>query len=528
MHTNIIRNTTVFISINVCFFLIAFIFFQFENKYFLQNGIAPWDGSIFKHIILSLNDKSYSIVQNHFLDPHSSKLGFIYFVNFVKNYFTLTIINSMFWINIASCYLLFLIIFYFLGYFKKNIILQLILTLSLFFLWNGQLRYSIYNPSYPFAFNTLLISLSTMSIFFLIEKRNYYLLIIIPFIILITLQRYVIISSLTLTILLLLIFNNLSTNNIYLIKIKNFLHFKKIDYLDVIKNKILILLSIIILCTIYIKLISLKGGLFSFFKIIIKFSYFHLHPLEFIYSFYFAYGALFLVFVPCIIIPKLRKDFFLSFNKISKIQKIILISIFLNSVLLANLGGDDSSRFLLWFAPWYLLIFYISVLSVIKNYKISILIIVIPIYVLGARIFVPGIPVYNFNELFLVKSQYAFTNFDDKFFYGPKFLKKFRNDIEIKKIKILPDYYDGKTKFVSIGVSKGQINGDYLNPYRFAYKYRINDIPFPLGYIHNQKNALIDHPWHGKPWVRFALILQWIFFQLLYLMILKRNKKIHK
>ena len=84
----------------------------------------------------------------------------------------------------------------------------------------------------------------------------------------------------------------------------------------------------------------------------------------------------------------------------------------------------------------------------------------------------------------------------------------------------MPDYYDGKTKFVSIGVPKEQIDGDYLNPYRFAYKYRINDIPFPLGYVHNQKNALIDHPWHGKPWVRFALILQWIFFQLLYLMIL--------
>ena len=157
-----------------------------------------------------------------------------------------------------------------------------------------------------------------MSIFFLIEKRNYYLLIIIPFIILITLQRYVIISSLTLTILLLLIFNNLSTNSIYLIKIKNFFHFKKVDYLDVIKNKILILLSIIILCIIYVKLISLKGGLFSFFKIIIKFSYFHLHPLEFIYSFYFAYGALFLIFVPYIIIPKLRKDSFCYSIKFQK------------------------------------------------------------------------------------------------------------------------------------------------------------------------------------------------------------------
>ena len=525
MFTQSTRNLLIFLLVNICFFFIFFIFFQFENKHFLQNNIIPWDGSIFNHIIISLSNTSHKIVESHFLEPHSSKMLFLYLINFIKNYFNLSIIVSMFWVNIVCCYLLFLIIFYFLGYFKKNIMLQLILTSSLFFLWNAQLRTAIYNPGLPFAFNTLLISLSTMSIFFLIEKKNYLFLIIIPFIILISLQRYVIISSLILTILLLFFLNQFNTRNNFLIKIKSFFSFKKIKNLHIIRNRLLILLSILIIFVSYLKVVSLKGGSFSFFKIIIKFSYFHLHPLEFIYSFYFAYGALFIILISNILIPKLRKSVFFYLKTISRIQKIILIAIFLNSVLLGSLGGDDSSRFLLWFAPWYILLFYLSVLNILKNYKILILLIMIPIYILGARILIPGIPIYHFNELFLKESQYAFTNFDDKFFYGPKFMKNFRNKIEISKIEILPQYYNSNTKYVTVGRPVKNITGNYLNIYTQPYKYRLNDIPFPLGYIHNQKKALIDHPWHGKPWVRFALILQWLFIQIFYLVILRRNEQ---
>jgi len=525
MLKNLIKNTPIFLLINFSFFLTFFIFFEFENKYFLQNEITPWDGSIFKHIIISLNDKSYQITQSHFLEPHSSKLLFIYFVNFIKNYFDFSIIHSMFILNIFSCYLLFITIYYFLGYFKKNLLLQLILTLSLFFLWNGQLRFAIYNPSYAFGFNTLLISLSTISIFFLIEKKNYYLMIIIPFIILITLQRYVLISSVILITLLLFYLNQFNSNNFLLNKFKKFFYLKKINNSHNVQKKFFLLLLIIIAIVFYLKLISLKGGAFSFLKIVVKFSYFHLHPLEFLYSFYFAYGALFVILLPNFIIPKLRKTFFLPFKKISKIQKLILISIFLNSILLGSLGGDDSSRYLLWFSPYYILLFYLSILNILNNFKVSLLLIIIPIYILGARIFIPGIPVYNFNELFLKESQYAFTNYDDKYFYGPNFMKKFRKEIQIKKIQILPDYYNTNIKFVEVGIPRNLIDGNYLNPYIYPYKYRINDIPFPLGYIHNQKNALIDHPWHGKPWVRFALILQWLFVQIGYLLILKRNSK---
>ena len=113
MQNNLIRNIFIFILINFSFFLTFFLFFEFENKYFLQNEITPWDGSIFKDIVISLNNKSYNIIESHFLEPHSNKLLFIYLVSFVKNYFDISIIFSMFLVNLLSCYLLFLIVFIF-------------------------------------------------------------------------------------------------------------------------------------------------------------------------------------------------------------------------------------------------------------------------------------------------------------------------------------------------------------------------------------------------------------------------------
>ena len=523
MHINIIKKLSIFILVTTCFVVVFLILYQFENKHFLQNEITPWDGSIFKNLVLTLNDKSHEIVQFQFIEPHSSKLLFIVLVNFIKNYFELTIVNAMFWINIVCTYLLFLITFYFLGYFKKKIIIQLILTTCFFLMWNTQLRFSIYMPSFAFAFNTLLITLSTMSIFFLIEKKFYHFLAVIPFVILIAFQRYMVISSIILSSLIFFYLINNVIKNKYLLSIKKIFNFEKTSNYKLVTNRFLLLLIPIFLCVLFLKSLTLEGGEFSFLKIIIKFFIFHLHPLEFIYSFYYAYGPLIVILVPNLFIASLRKNLFSYLSKISSVKKIIMISIFINSILLANLGGDDSDRFLLWFSPWYVLIFYFAILNILKNYKISFILILLPVYIFGARLLAPGIPVYNFTEIFLVKSQYAFTNFDDNLFYGPSFLKKFRKEIEIVKVDILPDYYPEKTKTITVGVLKDSTTAP--NIYYQAYRYRINDIPFPLGYIHNQKNALIDHPWHGKVWVRFALIIQWLLIQILYITILKRNEK---
>ena len=60
--------------------------------------------------------------------------------------------------------------------------------------------------------------------------------------------------------------------------------------------------------------------------------------------------------------------------------------------------------------------------------------------------------------------------------------------------------------------------------YIHAYKYRLNDIPFPLGYVHNQRNALVDHPYHGHRIIRLAYILQWLVLQLVLFLYLSNSK----
>ena len=169
---NKVVNLLIFISLNISFFLILFIFYKFENKYFLLNDITPWDGAIFKDIIKSFLNESHKVGHPHFLDPHSDKLLYLLITGFIHKNLNISIINTMFFVNIVSTYLLFIITFYFLGYFKKNYLLQIILTIAFFVLWNSHLRFTIYNPSHPFAFTTLIITLSTMSIFFFDRQKK--------------------------------------------------------------------------------------------------------------------------------------------------------------------------------------------------------------------------------------------------------------------------------------------------------------------------------------------------------------------
>jgi uncharacterized protein with ParB-like and HNH nuclease domain len=55
------------------------------------------------------------------------------------------------------------------------------------------------------------------------------------------------------------------------------------------------------------------------------------------------------------------------------------------------------------------------------------------------------------------------------------------------------------------------------------YKYQINNIPFPLGYLHNQRDALVDHPTFGKPWVRLFYMLQWIVLTIFFIFCIKKK-----
>ena len=217
----------------------------------------------------------------------------------------------------------------------------------------------------------------------------------------------------------------------------------------------------------------------------------------------------------------------MKFKKIEKKKRFFIYSIIITSIILSTIGGDDSDRILFLFFIWHLIIFAISLEIIFDEKKKIILIIFFTSHIFGARTFVPGIPNYTISDTFLYYSQRTTTNFDDKYFYGPNFIKKFKNKTEIYNLNSLEGIFvDNKSKIIPTHLPIGKIKSDNsINIYVQPYKYRLNDIPFPLGYIHNQRNALVDHPWHGKWWVRLMLISQWIFLQCLCLFINYCRKK---
>jgi hypothetical protein len=135
-------------------------------------------------------------------------------------------------------------------------------------------------------------------------------------------------------------------------------------------------------------------------------------------------------------------------------------------------------------------------------------------------------PPISFADRFVL-NQYVATNYDIRLFYGLDFFKKFRNDPIKIKIPLGEPYLLKKNNEIEeIYVTQNFSSQEYyFLQYCHAYRYRFNNIPFPLGYLHNQRDALIDHPTHGKPWVRLAYIAQWILLTIIFFYKFRFKKK---
>ena len=252
---------------------------------------------------------------------------------------------------------------------------------------------------------------------------------------------------------------------------------------------------------------------------------------EFFYKYYYCLGVFFLIIVSYTLI-NFKKLIKLKFKiKDINLEFIFIISIFLNSIIFSTIGGrGDVDRFLLWFLLPYLILagYLLNQLSFNRKFnKIIILIFIIGLF--GARIFAPAMPPLAFSNIFVEKN-HVNTNFRDDLFYGPKFLKKYRNEMTsyiVGEDKNYKNIYDKYHKYLkqNIAIPDGQYftYAKHRN-YIHAYKYRLNDIPFPLGYVHNQRNALVDHPYHGHRIIRFAYILQWLVLQLVLFLYLSNSK----
>ena len=504
----------VFIPI---FLGLILIFFKIDNNIQLQNNFFPWDSFYYKEIIKDFDFKSFQL--NNTAAPFNERILFPIFYKTFNIFTDFNLIYSASFVNLIGVYIS-VICFFILGY-NYKISTNSLLFSSILFLsfWGGPLRYSIYNPGMSFGFEVGLISLLITLIFFSLKinhKNNILFFIIILFSFIATLQRGLVI--------LILCFVPLIHNYVSLNFNKN-LNFSKLRRDHFLVKNITIFVSAA-LAFLLLKIFFQGTGEYSILKSIIKHSYFNLNIINFLSTFYIYLGPFFILIVVYFLL--IKKKLF-SLRKILKKKDFLYWAIILLvSILFSKIGGDPD-RPLMWFWNIFIILSVICFkkLKVLKNKFLIIFFILISL--LWSRPYLPAKPPLAFSSIF-IHNNFVATNFDENLYVGLEFFKKYKERMTETKISFGEPYTDKFHKNLkqNIFIRDGKYdlkckNNCYPTPYLFSYKYRINNIPIPIGYLHNQRDALADHPLLGKSWVLYALVVQWVFINIFFYFLIRKK-----
>ena len=493
-----------------CIFL--YYFYNLDKGMLLERQFSPWDSFYYKIIANSFLDGNFVTT----MYPFNERILFPFVIASFSKLFQTDIVFSSFIINLISTYIIVIIILFSLNFFKVTKFSKFFTIIFFFISFIMPLRYSIYYPGNNYAFDILLFSLIILFTFLQIKKSSkflFFLCIILS--IIATLERGVVIFCIYFFPFITFIFlkKKISKNSNYK---------KQIFYFS-------FYVSASALTFVLLKIFGLDGeGDYNMLAEVISSIHFQANIFEFFYKYYYGLGVFFFIIITFVLLN--LKNFL---NKIKSVKKIkisnlYILIIFLSSIFFSTVGGrGDVDKHLLWFLLPYITLsaIFLDKLYKIPKFNSKFLLFIFIIGILGARPFIPAWPPVAFSNIFVEKN-HVNTNYTDKLYFGPEFLKKFKN--KMNKYTIGDDkvykniYVDKNEKFIhEVEIPGGQYF-DYakFRNYIHAYKYRINDIPFPLGYIHNHRNALIDHPYHGHRIIRFIYIAQWLFFQFLFLLYL--------
>jgi hypothetical protein len=488
----------------------AYFFFYLDNNFIYINNYFPWDS--FEYL-KALKNYEYNSVVYTVLSPFNERIIFPLIVYKTSSILGIEFINSCLLINLFSTIICFIVFFFISVKFNISITTRWLIFIIFLFSWEGPLRTALYYPGSTFGFDCMLISLITLYGYLYLESKNkFYKITLFIFFFLFTLQRGLVIVIIP------LIYLILKFSISKYVKLKNKYNF--------FKDTFFYCFAISLIAYFLIKYFSNNEGSYSLFRTIIKFSYFRLHPLEFLYTYYFALGPVFLLFFSYLFFLKKNKINFLFKKIINKEIYQFFFSIFLSSLFIVNLGGDDSNRFLLWYLVLYLLFGCICLDYLFKINKKFTFVFIFATGLLWSRFFIPSQPPLAFAEKFIF-NQFVGTNYDERFYYGINFFKKFKNKLYEDRV-VLGDPYnlEKSIKYQNIFVTQNFLDPKYYYfKYLSAYKYKINNIPFPIGYLHNQRDALIDHPTFGAFWVRLLYILQWFVLTILFIFRLNKFSK---
>jgi len=506
------------------FFGALLVFFNLDKNFLIDNQYFPWDSYHYNIIA-----KNYNF--NNFFEfpiaelPYAQRIVFPIVYLFLSKILNIKLIYSASIINIFFTWISFLFFFKICKEFKVSRLSKWIIIISFLILWKGPLRTSIYYPGSSFGFEVGMFSI-VVYYYFLNCKKNWenkFLIILSIFLIIFsTFQRGIVIFFLSIIPIFQLILSHNYKTSIFS---SNLLLKRSIYFFTW------------LISYIFINLITNGFGEYSVVKHFLKYGYLALNLSDFLYPFYLIFGPFFVLFTIFIIINfSFYKNLLLAVANNNKKNFIFFIIIF--SIILSKVGGE-SDRPILWFWIWFYLlagIFLDKFLNLKIKYSKIILFVII---ILWTRVFIPATPPLTFSSIFYKSDGFVYTNYDDKLFYGLTFLKKYRNELESISVNLGEPYQEiyHKEKKQLIFVPKNKFTSQckdnfnsrcWVSPYVFPYKGRINDVPFPLGYLHNQRTAEIDNTVLGESWVRLVYNMQWLLLTLVVFIIIKLRKTHYK
>ncbi|MEY4457210.1 MAG: hypothetical protein RLY15_1474 [Bacteroidota bacterium] len=511
-----------FIILTLIFIISGLTYENFDPKEIRDYGIFPWDSGEYRLIAQSLVERGFSKLEGMY--PFAPRLLFPALYGGLANYLDTSYINSAYIVNICSSF--FVIIFTYFFLLRNSMSQTASLTVAAIYtvFWLGPLRYANVYPGGGFAFESgivcaLFLTLQQMtkrSIFFIAFGTILIFILAIGRELVFYLMCLALILAIFITINPLKFFENQKT---------------------ILTRKQLIVLSFAFLAsligfTVSRYLVTDTFGEYSAIYTIASFGYFHLHIGEFFYPFFYALGPFFLAFLVTCSFKKSRNELIQNLLQNTREHFYVFVFIF-SGIIFAMVGGTDSDRFLLWFFPFFALIGSKSLEILWVNIQIHRKLIgtlFILTTALWTRFYVPAAPHLFFPGNFYNSYAGVRTNLSPDLYFGPFFLERYR--LPLKEVAVDDAYHNviidtppksrEQQPFVSQKINR---NHDMKldKPYNGSYRWELNNIPFPLGFAHNQFELLVAHPHHGDKKVRLILLFQWASLYILFFMLCKRN-----
>lgn len=238
----------------------------------------------------------------------------------------------------------------------------------------------------------------------------------------------------------------------------------------------------------------------------------HLNIFNTIYPYYYALGPITVLLILGITFSRS------TFQKRKSIEIQIGQLFAIVGIAFSLFVGGDTDRFIWWFFPFLTGLALVTTrnLMEISALSRSHLITLAIVTVIWSRVFLPAIPPIQFvgdkHESFaLIRTDYSAEKF-----YGLRIFEQYRlpqtkfvfsDPLELsieskrqqKQVIMLPTGTNATSQKMGI-----------LPP---AYSYRLNEYPFPFGYLHNQFEMFTLHPQHGERKAKIILFSQWALLQ---------------